>query len=246
MAWPTSTIDTSSMDAGTDSPAAARAEIKKMADNANAIKDAKGASLGVAELDAGGKVPVAQLPVIPAGKGGTGIVSFTIGDLLYASGAATLTRLAAGTAGMVLKSNGPGAAPSWQADGAFPSGTRMIFQQTTPPTGWVKETNSAYNDIALRVVTGSVSSGGAHVFSNVFTGSKSTDAFTLSAAHMPAHQHGHKRAVTGSGNGLGGSAPFINVNADAVTEIQGGGGSHSHGISNFNLKYSDVVIGVKS
>ena len=39
MAWPTITVDTTNLDAGTDSPANARADIKQMADNVNAIKD---------------------------------------------------------------------------------------------------------------------------------------------------------------------------------------------------------------
>lgn len=39
MAWPTTTISTTHLDAGTDSPASARSDIKQMADNVNAIKD---------------------------------------------------------------------------------------------------------------------------------------------------------------------------------------------------------------
>lgn len=246
MAWPSVTIDTTSMDAGTDSPATARAQIKQMADNVNGIKDARGAASGIASLDAGGKVPAGQVPTVSANQGGTGQTSFAIGDLLYASSSSLLSRLAAGSAGLVLKSNGAGAAPSWQADGSFPSGTRMFFQQTSAPTGWTKETNSAYNDISLRVVTGSVSSGGATAFSSVFSGSKSTDGFTLAVGHIPSHSHPYTRAVTGSGNGLGGSAPFINVSFSDTTGNAGGGGAHSHTISNFNLKYSDVIIATKN
>ncbi len=47
--------------------------------------------------------------VTPA-QGGTGIVTFTSGDLLYASGTTTLSKLAAAASGNVLLS---GAAPSW-------------------------------------------------------------------------------------------------------------------------------------
>lgn len=49
--------------------------------------------------------------------GGTGQSSYTIGDILYASGATTLSKLAAGTAGYALTSGGPGVAPSWAAAG---------------------------------------------------------------------------------------------------------------------------------
>lgn len=41
--------------------------------------------------------------------------SYTTGDILYASDASTLSKLAASTSGYVLTSNGAGVAPSWQA-----------------------------------------------------------------------------------------------------------------------------------
>ncbi len=50
---------------------------------------------------------------------------------------------------------------------AFPSGTKMIFQQTSAPTGWTKVTSSVDNK-ALRVVSGSAGSGGSNAFSNTF------------------------------------------------------------------------------
>ena len=59
---------------------------------------------------------------ISAVNGGTGQVSYAIGDILYASSTTALTRLAAGTAGSVLKSNGAGTAPSWQADSTGSAG----------------------------------------------------------------------------------------------------------------------------
>ena len=50
---------------------------------------------------------------LAAGNGGTGIASYTIGDMLYASGAATLTALADVATGNALISGGVGTAPSW-------------------------------------------------------------------------------------------------------------------------------------
>jgi len=56
MTWPTGTISTTNLDAGTDSPASARADIKQMADNVNAIKDefqdGDGAKLSAIEANA--------------------------------------------------------------------------------------------------------------------------------------------------------------------------------------------------
>lgn len=45
--------------------------------------------------------------------GGTGQSSYAIGDLLYASGATTLSKLAAGVANSCLTSQGAGTAPAW-------------------------------------------------------------------------------------------------------------------------------------
>ncbi len=70
--------------------------------------------------------------------GGTNISSYTIGDILYASGATTLSKLAAGTAAYVLTSNGPGTAPSWQVGGggggAVSSVTGTLNRVTVSPT----------------------------------------------------------------------------------------------------------------
>ena len=51
--------------------------------------------------------------ILPAPNGGTGISSFTVGDMLYASTAANLSALAAAASGNVLTSNGVGVGPSW-------------------------------------------------------------------------------------------------------------------------------------
>jgi hypothetical protein len=63
-------------------------------------------------------------------RGGTNIGSYTIGDILYASAAGVLSKLAAGTATYALTSNGAGVAPSWQAipSGVGTSGTPVNNQ----------------------------------------------------------------------------------------------------------------------
>lgn len=50
---------------------------------------------------------------LPAANGGTGQSSYTIGDLVYASGTTALSKLAAPASGNALISNGVGTAPSW-------------------------------------------------------------------------------------------------------------------------------------
>jgi hypothetical protein len=90
----------------------------------------------------------------------------------------------------------------------FPSGTRMLFQQTSAPTGWTKDVSQ--NDKALRIVSGSVTTGGTTAFSTVFasrtpagtvgntiaTGSINSATSTgtvggtaLTEAQLPSHRH---------------------------------------------------------
>lgn len=63
MAWPlTPGFGTTNVDAGTDSPASARSDIKDLMDDVTDMITARGAANGIASLDSGGKVPVGQLP----------------------------------------------------------------------------------------------------------------------------------------------------------------------------------------
>jgi hypothetical protein len=102
---------------------------------------------GVAAAPSWGKIGLATHVdgTLPAGNGGTGLTS-------------------PGTAGNVLTSNGTvwtSALPS-----GFPSGTAMMFVQTTAPTGWTKSTT--HDNKALRVVSGTASSGGTVAFTTAF------------------------------------------------------------------------------
>lgn len=150
----------------------------------------------------------------------------------------------------------------------FASGTKMLFQQTSAPTGWTKE--SVHNNKALRLVTGSVGSGGSIAFTTAFNATKATNAFTLLATHLPAHTHafGSLSAVSagahthsydkpddaGSGTKTGGT----NTVAAGTTDSQGAhthtmtgstgsigsGTGHSHVVP-LNVQYADVIIAIK-
>jgi hypothetical protein len=58
-----------------------------------------------------------SLSTVPVNLGGTNITSYTAGDLLYATGSTTLTKLPLGTSGQVLKSTGT--APAWQLNPTY-------------------------------------------------------------------------------------------------------------------------------
>lgn len=156
-----------------------------------------------------------------------------------------------GTTGQVLTSNGAAALPTWQdaAGGGFASGTRMIFQQTSAPTGWTKDTTAAINNGALRTVTGSVSTGGTVAFTTAFTSITPTGtvgATTLTSAQIPAHTHPSVVNLSGSANVGAGSGSLGTGSTGSNT---GGGGSHTHSYTgdaiNLAVKYYDVIIAQK-
>lgn len=128
---------------------------------------------------------------------------------------------------------------------AFEAGTIMLFQQTTAPAGWTKVTNSTHNNAALRIVTGTASTGGLDDFTTVFGLGKSTDGHALTIAQMPSHTHS-----VPSGGAVVSSIDY-STNGTAFSGAQttgptGGGAAHSHGISNMNLKYVDLIAAVKN
>ncbi len=132
--------------------------------------------------------------------------------------------------------------PAGLATVLIPSGTRMLFHQTAAPTGWTKDVS--LNDKSLRVVSGTVGSGGSVPFSTVF-GKTATDSHTLTVAQMPSHKHdiqaygsdGFNRVETASTAG----GPYTITNAIQNT---GGGGGHSHNMD-IRVQYVDVIIAVK-
>ena len=141
----------------------------------------------------------------------------------------------------------------------FPSGTKMLFQQTSAPTGWTKDTT--HNNKALRVVSGTASSGGTSSFTTAFAArtTSSTSAggtvgnHTLTKSQMPAHTHNYVRYIN-AGRGYsytqGGFAGFDHIVATTST---GGGGAHNHSFSGSShshtldlaVQYVDLIIATK-
>lgn len=124
----------------------------------------------------------------------------------------------------------------------FPSGTRMSFNQTSAPTGWTKDTSATINDSILRLVTGSVSSGGSTAFST-WNSAGVTGNTTLSTPQIPSHTHTTNATRPGGTGSLtpGGGG---NVTTIATINATGGDGAHSHSLTN-NIKYYDFIIAQK-
>jgi len=192
---------------------------------------------------------------LPVAGGGTGRASHTAYAVICGGTTTTTAQqsiASVGTAGQVLTSNGAGALPTFQAaGGGFPSGTRMSFQQTSAPTGWTKDTTAAINDSMLRLVTGSVTSGGTTAFStwNAVTATGST---TLSISQIPSHDHSGARyggsdtpPPAESGNYTYTTSSFVGTPIPPFNvKPNGGGGSHNHSLTR-SLKYYDFIIASK-
>lgn len=144
---------------------------------------------------------------------------------------------------------------------AFPKGTRLNFQQSAAPTGWVKEVDEKYNNVALRMTTGNVTTGGSKTFTDAFKNqsmnvsvSGSVSSTTLSESQMPYHTHSipwgsNYSGIVGSTVGTGPAKGWFNSTSHA-----GASAPHTHGFlgasgsTNINLavKYVDVIIATKS
>ena len=158
---------------------------------------------------------------------------------------------------------------------SIPSGTRMLFQQTSAPTGWTKVTSGVDNR-ALRLVSGTAGTGGSNSFtgvlnSTVTTSNGNVQGHALTTAQMPDHyhfafrsgNHGQRRNGSnlssnnypGSGSGASNLYEGYNISASGSvsnvgrTSSRGSGSTHDHGFTNpnfnLNVAYTDVIIAAK-
>jgi hypothetical protein len=153
---------------------------------------------------------------------------------------------------------------------AFPSGTAIVFAQTAAPTGWTKSTT--HDNKALRVVSGTASSGGSVAFTSAFTSqgvSGTVGGTSLTEAQMPKHWHNMKGPNSGSVpqgsvtsfSNYGGGTPddggwlygTYSTGGDASSGSNStgtaDGDSHTHSFSgtsiNLAVQYVDVIIATK-
>lgn len=158
----------------------------------------------------------------------------------------TLTGKTVTVATQSAADNSTKAASTAYADAAattatFPAGTKVLFAQTAAPTGWTKDTT--HNDKALRVVSGTASSGGATAFTSVFGSGKTTGSTVLTGSNMPTTV-----PVSGSADintqATNGGATF-NMPYSSSGFSGGSGTGHTHTLS-LDLQYVDVIIATKN
>ena len=201
-------------------------------------------------------------------SGGTGTNTLTAEAVIIGNTTSNVKFVSPGTDGNVLTSNGT----AWVSENApaggtlIPPGTVMLFAQTAAPTGFTKDTGSGDNH-ALRVVTGTVGSGGSVDFSTAFasqtpTGtvsvSGSAGSTTLSTSEIPSHTHNF-RLKANVGSTTGSAGVFIatstypgtvqvfapaggNIDNTVMNQPAGGGGSHDHPLTISSSTFSGDAI----
>jgi hypothetical protein len=213
------------------------------------------------------------LPITSGGTGsntGSGASLTNLNASSISSGTVAPARLGSGTADNTTFLRGDSTYAVVSSGTLIPSGTVMIFGQTAAPTGFTKLTDQ--DNAALRVVSGTASTGGSVNFTTAFASqtpsgsvsissvSGSAGATTLSTPQIPSHLHG---ANTGNGNVAG--AGFLyrddygSGQGTRNTNSTGGGGSHTHPFSfssgsgsfsgnaiNLAVKYVDIIRATKN
>lgn len=160
---------------------------------------------------------------IAVDKGGTGLTSYTIGDIIYASGSASLQKLAGTATGNSLISGGVGAAPSWGKIGltTHVSGTLPVANGGTGITSfgtgiatWLGTPSSANLAAAVTDETGS----GSLVFSvsPTFTG---TPTSTTAAMGTNTTQIATTAFVLGQANSASATITMNGIQSSGSSDL---------------------------
>jgi parallel beta-helix repeat protein len=155
-----------------------------------------------------------QATAIGAAYGGTGLSSYTVGDLLYASGATALSKLAAVAAGSILVSNGAGAAPAYSSSPVLTTSlTAPVLNATTAlQLGGVNIntgatlSNVAYLDQSQTLI-------GTNTFSQTGANAVAVTGAPLSSATSSLIRVGNTIA---SGNSAANGGTYLSINAPAA------------------------------
>jgi hypothetical protein len=128
----------------------------------------------------------------------------------------------------------------------FPSGTVMLFSQTSAPTGWTKDTSN-FNAHALRVTTATANNGGADSWSTVF-GQTVTGGTAITQAQLPNSTI--PLTYSTAGFGAGGQTAVTAIAAgtalanDIDLSLGGSGNTHDHSLS-MDLQFVEVIRATK-
>jgi hypothetical protein len=182
----------------------------------------------------------------------------------FTNGFGSPITLPQGVRSLVIADTTNGARSAASNAPAVPSGTRMLFQQTTAPTGWTKDVAAGLNNKALRLVNGAVGSGGTVAFTDAFKSQAvagTVGGTALTVAQLPAHTHRLQNSAGGSftdplnpgSNGfasLDAATGYLTTSDSAwFAELTGNGDTHSHSFTgtaiNLAVAYVDLIVAVK-
>lgn len=195
--------------------------------------------------------------------------SFTV--TFQRNGVGSAVTIAQGTRAVIILDGTNGARSAASTQTEFASGVRMVFNQTSAPTGWTKESSTTYNDAALRFVTGTPGTGGTLAFSSAFASRGLTGTVTgtaITVDQMPLHGHPYRQQGAAGGTfSASGTGGFTTDDSGSVTNRssytgtldntaghqiggEGGGQTHNHGLTINNLDISvkrvDCIIAQKN
>lgn len=125
----------------------------------------------------------------------------------------------------------------------LPSGTIMLFEApATAPTGWTKKTDAAYDDVAIRIVTGAQTQAGTHSFSTLFAdlaegATPGVGGHAITVGEMGAHAHGGGSHV----HSLNVSSSAGNVNLAGAVTFGGTAGGGNMGFNTFSTVNNNLV-----
>ena len=144
------------------------------------------------------------------------------------------------TANFVLAgpTTGTAAAPTFRALVAadipsgyseFAAGTALLFQQTSAPTGWTKVTT--YDNAALRIVSGTASSGGSVAFTTAFASQTPAGSVSTSISAISGSVATSISAISGSVGTSGATSATGTTDATTIATSQMPSHTHTQGVA---------------
>lgn len=150
----------------------------------------------------------ADLFPVPAPNGGTGFTSYTVGDVLYASGTSALSKLADVATGNALISGGVGVAPSWGQIGL----TTHVTGTLAGTNGGTGQNTYAVGDLLQGAATNTLAKLAAVATGNALISGGVTTASSWGKIGLTTHVSGTLPSANG-GVPTGAVMPFAGSSA---------------------------------
>jgi hypothetical protein len=173
--------------------------------------------------------------VVAVANGGTGLSSTPSNGQINIGNGTGFTQATITAGSGISITNGAGSI-SIAATGTspIPSGSAMLFVQTAAPTGWTKSTT--HDNKALRVVSGSASSGGSVTFTTAFASQGVAGTIgNTTATNQATTATNTATTATNQNTTAGGSvSTSVSGSVSGTTLSTGEMPSHAHSISNMS------------